>query len=154
MTFNTIHFVGAQDNHYDFNYQVYRWLPKPVTVLPGDEIIMDCEYDTEANNTFIFVSAADRLTLTDADVGLGSNMFNCFPQGGLSTQMEMCESFVYYYTDEPPTSSSLVDCRSQPEYFSFLKTLGVQNATGEILKTFGLPFDPAKLSRYIQVLFV
>jgi len=46
----------AYDNHYDFNYQEYRKLDKEVTILPGDELIMECEYDTKRNSTFILVS--------------------------------------------------------------------------------------------------
>lgn len=46
----------AQDNHIDFNYQHYRMLHEEVTVLPGDELITECVFDTAANETFVYVS--------------------------------------------------------------------------------------------------
>lgn len=47
-------FLFEQDRHYDFSYQVYRILPKEVTVLPGDELIVECEFETTKNDTFIY----------------------------------------------------------------------------------------------------
>jgi len=44
-----------QDNHFDFNYQEYRNLASEVTVLPGDELIMECIYESVGNHTFIYV---------------------------------------------------------------------------------------------------
>ncbi len=52
---NSVFYI-LQDDHYDFNYQEYRTLPNEVTVLPGDELIMECDFETTGNETFIFVS--------------------------------------------------------------------------------------------------
>ena len=47
--------IIIQDNHYDFNYQEYRTLAEERTVLPGDELIVECDYETVKNDTFVFV---------------------------------------------------------------------------------------------------
>ncbi|CAL8072003.1 unnamed protein product [Orchesella dallaii] len=109
----------AQDNHVDFNYQHYRMLKKEVIVLPGDELITACTYDTEKNSTFVY--------------------------GGLSTRREMCESFIVFY---PKTT--LIDCRSQPEYYTYFGAIGVQNATGKMLNDLHLPFNSRKLPIAMQ----
>ena len=35
-----------QDKAYDFNYQQSRYLKKEITVLPGDDLLTECEFDT------------------------------------------------------------------------------------------------------------
>ncbi|XP_060066838.1 DBH-like monooxygenase protein 1 [Ylistrum balloti] len=75
----------AADKHYDFNFQDMRYLPKMKTVLPGDKLEVKCVYDS---------SHRRRLTL-----------------GGLSTQEEMCLSFIAYYPRMP-----LDSCLSLPLY--------------------------------------
>lgn len=55
-------------------------------------------------------------------------------KGGLSTRREMCESFIIYYP-----KSTLIDCRSQPEFFSYFHSIGVENAKGELLDKLHLP---------------
>jgi len=68
-------------------------------------------------------------------------------QGGLSTREEMCEAFIYYYP-----KSSLIDCRSQPEYYAYLDALGgVKNATGSFLRRLNIPYDPALLPAYVPL---
>jgi len=60
-----------EDNHYDFNFQASR-VPRTETVVrPGDDLILECEYDS---------STRDQPTF-----------------GGLSTRDEMCLVFVLYY---------------------------------------------------------
>lgn len=59
------------DNNYDFNYQEYRRLKKPVKVYPGDHLIAECTYNSEARST---------ITL-----------------GGLTAREEMCLAFALYY---------------------------------------------------------
>ncbi|XP_064622631.1 DBH-like monooxygenase protein 1 homolog [Lineus longissimus] len=61
----------ARDNHYDFNYQQFRLLSKEVTILPGDEIVTTCTYNTKHRKHMTY--------------------------GGLSTKEEMCFNFVMYY---------------------------------------------------------
>ncbi|CAG7696652.1 unnamed protein product, partial [Allacma fusca] len=45
----------ARDNHYDFNYQQYKRLPHEVEILPGDELILECDYDNDSDN-YVVVS--------------------------------------------------------------------------------------------------
>lgn len=52
----------------------------------------------------------------------------------------MCQSLVMYYP-----KSDLMDCRSQPELYSYLNAYGVINATGEMLQDFDLPYNPNNL---------
>ncbi|XP_068207395.1 MOXD1 homolog 2-like [Palaemon carinicauda] len=61
----------AQDNNYDFNYQEYRALTNPRTVLPGDHLIGECTYNSR-----------ERTTIT---------------LGGFKTRDEMCLSFLFYW---------------------------------------------------------
>jgi hypothetical protein len=61
----------GEDNFYDFNYQQSHLLAKEAVILPGDELITECDYET----------------LDRDDVVLG----------GLSTKEEMCQSFMLYY---------------------------------------------------------
>ncbi|XP_042882375.1 MOXD1 homolog 2-like [Penaeus japonicus] len=61
----------AQDNNYDFNYQEYRALNTPRTVLPGDHLIGECTYNSRERSA---------ITL-----------------GGFKTRDEMCLSFLFYW---------------------------------------------------------
>ncbi|KAK4302315.1 hypothetical protein Pmani_025590 [Petrolisthes manimaculis] len=61
----------ARDNNYDFNYQEYRALHTPRTVLPGDHLIGECTYNSWERST---------ITL-----------------GGFKTRDEMCLSFLFYW---------------------------------------------------------
>nr|XP_032817823.1 DBH-like monooxygenase protein 1 [Petromyzon marinus] len=61
----------GRDMGYDFDFQETRYLNKLTSVLPGDQIITECIYNTAGRNT------------TTA--------------GGLGTMDEMCLSFFYYY---------------------------------------------------------
>jgi len=56
---------------YDFNYQQYIYLEEPRTILPGDELIVDCWYDS-----------SDRANVT---------------VGGESSRKEMCVAGFLYY---------------------------------------------------------
>ena len=38
----------AYNPHYDFNYQTYQWLPEPVHVSRGDQLQVECTYDTSS----------------------------------------------------------------------------------------------------------
>ncbi|XP_063401020.1 DBH-like monooxygenase protein 1 [Mytilus trossulus] len=75
----------AEDDHYDFNYQDIRVLKEEREVKRGDSFIVECTYDSSRRN---------KPTI-----------------GGLSTQEEMCVSFLYYY---PRTTMSL--CLGLPVY--------------------------------------
>jgi hypothetical protein len=47
----------AEDDNYDFNYQQARVLPKEVAVLPGDELVTECVYQTPNRTEPTFVSS-------------------------------------------------------------------------------------------------
>ncbi|XP_040570289.1 DBH-like monooxygenase protein 1 isoform X3 [Lepeophtheirus salmonis] len=67
--------VILKDDHYDFNYQVARIPPKETQVLPGDELLLECQYETRNRSKPTF--------------------------GGLSTREEMCIAFILYYPRAP-----------------------------------------------------
>ncbi|KAI3388512.1 hypothetical protein SNEBB_010167 [Seison nebaliae] len=77
-----VDFLGRADT-YDFDYQDFVKLQKPVKILPGDELRTECTYSTNDRN---------RLT-----------------KGGLSTHEEMCLNLLYYY---PADDDSLRVCTS------------------------------------------
>ncbi|XP_067933220.1 DBH-like monooxygenase protein 1 homolog [Watersipora subatra] len=60
-----------EDRHYDFNYQQYRVFKTPIDLKPGDDVMVQCHYNTE-----------DRTKMT---------------YGGLPTSAEMCLTYLYYY---------------------------------------------------------
>ncbi|KAI3380192.1 hypothetical protein SNEBB_003441, partial [Seison nebaliae] len=86
-----IDFLGRADS-YDFDYQDFIKLQKPVKVLPGDELRTECLYST-----------IDRKQLT---------------KGGLSTHEEMCINILYYY---PADEFSLRTCLSEYSREPFVK---------------------------------
>lgn len=61
----------AYDDAYDFNFQEFQYLKEERTLLPGDNLVTECKYNTK-----------DRKNMT---------------WGGLSTRDEMCLSFLLYY---------------------------------------------------------
>ena len=63
--------VILEDNYYDFNFQASRIPPQETTVYPGDQLILECGYDTTSRDEPTF--------------------------GGLSTRDEMCLAFILYY---------------------------------------------------------
>jgi hypothetical protein len=63
--------IIVEDNHYDFNFQASRIPAQETIVLPGDQLITECDYDTSGRSEPTF--------------------------GGLATRDEMCMVFVLYY---------------------------------------------------------
>lgn len=61
----------AEENNYDFNFQDFQRFDEKRVILPGDQITVECTYNTES---------------------LERPMF-----GGLSTKEEMCMVFLVYY---------------------------------------------------------
>ncbi|XP_045400335.1 DBH-like monooxygenase protein 1 isoform X2 [Lemur catta] len=61
----------AYDDDFDFNFQEFQYLKEEQTILPGDNLITECRYNTK-----------DRAEMT---------------WGGLSTRSEMCLSYLLYY---------------------------------------------------------
>ena len=68
--------IILQDNSYDFNFQASRQVSKGRGhILPGDELILQCEYGTLGRKNPVI--------------------------GGLSTREEMCLGFILYYPRSP-----------------------------------------------------
>ncbi|XP_061164656.1 uncharacterized protein LOC133173681 [Saccostrea echinata] len=61
----------AMDNNYDFNYQDYRYFTKTRKLMSGDELVVECNYDSSQKSAVTY--------------------------GGLATTDEMCLSFLVYY---------------------------------------------------------
>lgn len=61
----------AVENNYDFNFQDFQRFETKRVVAPGDQITVECTYDTQALHKPLF--------------------------GGLSTSEEMCMVFLVYY---------------------------------------------------------
>ena len=45
----------AKDETYDFNYQESQRMNPPKSLLPGDELIMECHYNSMDRNNVTFV---------------------------------------------------------------------------------------------------
>jgi hypothetical protein len=68
----------AEDNNYDFSYQQSRILPHEVAVLPGDELVTECVYQTPnrteptfvSRMAFTFMNASFNVILTQVDFTL------------------------------------------------------------------------------------
>lgn len=65
----------VQDKHFDFDYQQTHTLEHEVKILPGDEIVAECIYDTRGRNKPTF--------------------------GGYAAYQEMCLAFVVHYPRTP-----------------------------------------------------
>ncbi|GIY63850.1 DBH-like monooxygenase protein 1 [Caerostris extrusa] len=61
----------GEDANYDFNYQEYRYYQDEVRIFPGDQVTVECTYDSRTRNFTTF--------------------------GGESTREEMCLAFFLYY---------------------------------------------------------
>ena len=55
-------FGSVADEHYDFNYQQSRRVDPSLRIMPGDDVIVECDYDTEdrTNLTMVRWSPARR----------------------------------------------------------------------------------------------
>ncbi|CAL8109979.1 unnamed protein product [Orchesella dallaii] len=88
------------DNQYDFDYQQSKPLSTYVKVEKGDQLTVECTYDTSKN--------ADKKIIT----------------GGLSTHEEMCEAILWYYPKR-----EFVYCGSAQDLTSHFETFGITNFT-------------------------
>lgn len=50
------------DDHYDFNYQSFRIPRKSKVILPGDQITVECDYDTRGAYYATLVSVFPHLS--------------------------------------------------------------------------------------------
>jgi len=90
------------DDHYDFNYQQNKPLTREVKVLPGDQLIYECTYDSTWKNGSVVI-------------------------GDLSTRDEMCEAFLWYY---PKMDVDI--CGSSYDMYRSFGDLGITNITSEM----------------------
>ena len=53
------------DEHYDFNFQVSQRLSQETVILPGDELLVECEYNTidRSKTTFGGIETTDEMCL-------------------------------------------------------------------------------------------
>jgi hypothetical protein len=49
----------------------------------------------------------------------------------------MCQAVLFYYP-----KVEVATCTSQSEFYDFMKGIGVDGVSGEVLKTIGMPYDP------------
>ncbi|XP_058465517.1 MOXD1 homolog 2-like [Malaya genurostris] len=86
----------VHDTNIDPSYRDYRRLPAPVKVLPGDNLIAECIYDSSSRKS---------ITL-----------------GGMTTREEICLVLTLYY----PRQKELTSCHSLPSLPTVLHSLGIQ----------------------------
>uniref|UniRef100_A0A914WCD3 DOMON domain-containing protein n=1 Tax=Plectus sambesii TaxID=2011161 RepID=A0A914WCD3_9BILA len=86
-----------RDDHYDFNYQTPVYLSKPLVIMAGDDIIVECTY-----------GSMDRDTVT---------------YGGYGSDNEMCEALLEYYPKRNMTSEA---CMSIVDPEALLEVLGLK----------------------------
>ncbi|XP_047490097.1 dopamine beta-hydroxylase-like [Penaeus chinensis] len=95
-----------RDDHYSTHFQEIRRLAKPVHVLPGDTLVMTCEYSTK-----------DRANVT---------------LGGFAISDEMCVNYVHYFPKvDLEVCKSSVDSATLVEYFDFLRRWELQPTSRE-----------------------
>lgn len=86
----------AQDHNLDSEYLEYRILGKGVKILPGDDLVVECSYDSYDKS---------KLTL-----------------GGYEAQQEICQAMLVYY----PRQEFISTCQTKPKTKNFLKSLNIE----------------------------
>uniref|UniRef100_A0A2C9LHW4 DOMON domain-containing protein n=1 Tax=Biomphalaria glabrata TaxID=6526 RepID=A0A2C9LHW4_BIOGL len=87
-----------RDNHFSPHFQEIRRLPQPHNVLPGDELVTTCEYDTRSR---------DKATI-----------------GGFSITDEMCVNYIHYYPrTELEVCKSSIQTNALQTFFFLLNRL-------------------------------
>ncbi|XP_071096981.1 uncharacterized protein [Haliotis cracherodii] len=92
------------DDNYDFDFQETRLLAHERKLQVGDAIITECDYRSKEKGKFTF--------------------------GGLSTQDEMCLTFILYYPRMP-----MSNCLSLAMYNAYIKDRGEKRALIQYLET-------------------
>ena len=87
----------AQESNLDFDYLENRVFDKVKKILPGDQITVECTYNTFKREQFTL--------------------------GGESADEEVCTATLMYY----PKQEQLVSCYSQSNIANLLKALGIEN---------------------------
>jgi Copper type II ascorbate-dependent monooxygenase, C-terminal domain/Copper type II ascorbate-dependent monooxygenase, N-terminal domain len=99
----------AQDHSLDSNYLEYRSVAKGVKILPGDDIMVECSYDSYEKS---------KLTL-----------------GGYEAQQEICQATLVYY----PKQEHMSSCQSKAKTRNFLKSLNIEKLKNSPSFTIELP---------------
>ncbi|XP_008207690.1 MOXD1 homolog 1 [Nasonia vitripennis] len=102
----------VQDNHFDFEYQQSHTLEREVKILPGDELVAECVYDTRGRTKPTF--------------------------GGYAASQEMCLAFVVHYPRTP--LAACYSMTPVKEFFNALnvqsfKGMTMENAENLFLST-------------------
>jgi hypothetical protein len=103
------HFPIAQDHNLDSEYLEYRTFSKGIKILPGDDIVVECSYDSFEKS---------KLTL-----------------GGFGAQQEICLATLVYY----PRQETVSTCLSKPKTKNFLKSLNIEKLKNSVPFTIELP---------------
>jgi Copper type II ascorbate-dependent monooxygenase, C-terminal domain/Copper type II ascorbate-dependent monooxygenase, N-terminal domain len=85
----------AQDHNIDSEYLEFRQFEEAVRVMPGDDLIVECAYNSYEKT---------KLTL-----------------GGFEPQQEICQAMLIYY----PRQEKLTSCQSKLKTRNFLKSLNI-----------------------------
>lgn len=113
----------ANNKYYDFSQQYINYLPKPVRLYKGDEILVSCVYNTEDRSQFTF--------------------------SGLGTKQEMCLNFIVYH----PKSDAIFECQNDIAVDEWLRFYAILNSTGDIAWNWdGIPNENAFISAYQAML--
>lgn len=99
----------AQDYNLDSEYLEYRMVNKGIRVLPGDDLMVECAYDSYDKS---------KLTL-----------------GGYEAHQEICQATLVYY----PRQERLTSCQSKPKTKNFLKSLNIEKLKNSPPFTIELP---------------
>lgn len=99
----------AQDHNLDSEYLEYRIVNKGIRVMPGDDLMVECVYDSYDKS---------KLTL-----------------GGYEAQQEICQATLVYY----PRQERLSSCQSKPKTKNFLKSLNIDKLKNSPPFTIELP---------------
>lgn len=102
------HPIG-QDYSLNSDYLEYRALDNHVRILPNDDLIVECSYNSYEKT---------KLTL-----------------GGYDAQQEVCQATLIYY----PRQQQLTSCQSKPKTKNFLKSLNVEKLRNSQPYTIELP---------------
>lgn len=88
-----------QDMNIDPNYLEFRSFDGTMKILPGDDLIVECSYNSYDKS---------KVTL-----------------GGFDSQQEMCQAILIYY----PRQDHLTSCHSKPKTKHFLKSFNIDTLT-------------------------
>ncbi|ODM89911.1 DBH-like monooxygenase protein 1 [Orchesella cincta] len=105
----------SSDDNFNFNYQQVRLLREERRILPGDQLIQTCVYNTMARNGSAVV-------------------------GGHSTRHEMCMAFAYFYNRIP----GFATCASQIETEEYANLVGIYNTTFDRTRGEAVIAEPAQ----------